>query len=135
MATNISAEQALVPKIREAVIARIEKTSLREIARQVGMTPSGLDKFINGAEPYRKSRRKLEAWYTQKLARTPADDGVQSPEAAAAAVRILATFHPPARRGAFVDDILRTVNEVLPAEPAWRQEFESYEAYMRAGEI
>lgn len=134
MPTKASAEQELIPKIREAVIERVERTTLREVARQVGMTASGLSKFMAGGEPYRKIRRKLEAWYTRTRARVRADQGVPSPDTAAAAIRILAMYAPPGDRGVFVDGILAQVIDLLPPDTTWREEFAAFDGYMRASE-
>lgn len=49
-------------RLREAIDERVQATSLRAVARQVGMSPSGLQKFLAGGVPYQKSRRKLFEW-------------------------------------------------------------------------
>ncbi|HEU0014798.1 MAG TPA: hypothetical protein VFQ45_14020, partial [Longimicrobium sp.] len=54
--------QTSLERLREMVTLRVEATSLRSVARQVGMSPSGLDKFLSGAMPYQKSRRRLFDW-------------------------------------------------------------------------
>ncbi|MBB4635646.1 hypothetical protein [Longimicrobium terrae] len=133
MATYDPAEQAVIPTIRTAATTMVDRTSLRQIAKQIGMSPSGLDKFLNGTEPQRKILRKLESWYTRLSAQAAARaDGV-SPESAAAAVRVLAVLHAPARRGVFVDVLVEQMDDVLPEDPAWREDFRNYGAYMRAG--
>jgi hypothetical protein len=48
--------------IRNAIVQRVQKNGLRRIARQVGMSPSGLSKFLHGAAPYEKTRLKMAAW-------------------------------------------------------------------------
>lgn len=60
-APSVENENQIVPTIRAAVADRVEKTTLRKVAREIGMTPSGLTKFIGGAVPYRRTLRKLEA--------------------------------------------------------------------------
>lgn len=135
MPTKQAAEQELIPKIRAAVIERVERTTLREVSRQIGMTPSGLMKFMSGSQPYRKIRRKLEAWHTRKAARAPAEQGIHSPDTAAAAIRVLATYFPPSERGAFVDEVLERLDPVLPLDSEWREELAGYGDFMRAGEI
>ncbi len=37
-------------------------TSLRQAAREIGMSPTGLQKFLHGGEPYVKTVRKLSLW-------------------------------------------------------------------------
>jgi hypothetical protein len=135
MPTNPPAEQSLIPRIREAVIASVERTTLRQVARQVRMTASGLTKFINGAAPYRPTRRKLEAWFVRHSAGADDRDGVPSPETAAAAIRILGLYASPADRGAFVDALLEQVSPILPAAPEWKEAFRELDQYVRAGEF
>jgi hypothetical protein len=135
MPTNSPAEQSLIPKIREAVVASVERTSLRNVARQIRMTPSGLMKFLSGAAPYRPTRRKLEAWFVRHSADAGDKDGVTSPETAAAAIRILGLYASPAERGAFVDALLEQVSPVLPAAPEWKEAFGVLRGYMSAGDI
>jgi hypothetical protein len=48
--------------IRVAVQERVKRTGLRRIARQIGMSASGLDKFLRGAVPYQKTRLKMAEW-------------------------------------------------------------------------
>jgi hypothetical protein len=133
MTTTLPAEEALIPTLRAFARSRVERTSLRQVAREVGMSPSGLDKFLAGAMPYRKTRRKLEAWYTRGAAFDVDDE--PSPETVAVAVRILAGLFPAAGRGRFVDDTLAQVGPVLPADSLWRGEFEGFGEYMRAGDV
>ncbi|MEX2281697.1 MAG: hypothetical protein WEE89_04320 [Gemmatimonadota bacterium] len=56
---------ALAP-IRRTLAHRIEAGSLRAVAKQVGMSPSGLQKFIDGSQPYSATRRRLERWYVRE---------------------------------------------------------------------
>jgi hypothetical protein len=56
---------AAIERLREAVRAMAENTSLRQVARQIGMSPSGLKKFMEGAAPYSPTRRRLHRWYVQ----------------------------------------------------------------------
>ena len=132
--TPAGPEQQLMPIIRTEVRERIERTSLRAVARDIGITPSGLLKFAAGSEPYRKTIRKLEAWYVRQPGRTPEPGESPSAETVAAAIRILALLAPAPRRGEFVDRILNEVSSATPQGAAWRQELAGYEEYMRAGE-
>lgn len=133
MTTKSDAERVLVSTLRAAAVKRVEQTSLRQVARDVGLSPSGLDKFLNGAEPYRKTRRKLEAWYVRGAATDLGQD--VSPETVAAAVRILAVFAAPATRGGFVDRLMNDVEPVLPNDSLWRSALQGYGEYMRAGDL
>ena len=132
--TPLGPEQQLMPIIRTEVRERIERTSLRAVARDIGITASGLLKFAAGSQPYRKTIRKLEAWYLRQPGRTPEPGESPTPETVAAAVRILALLPPATRRGEFVDGILKQVTEAAPQDAAWRREFSGYDEYIRAGE-
>ena len=55
--------------LRKAVMRAVLATSLRQVARDVGMSPTGLDNFLVGlSEPYSQTRRKLESWYVRQSA-------------------------------------------------------------------
>src|SRR5215213_2811261 len=56
-------EERTLPIAREAARLRIRETSLRQVAREIGMSPSGLTGALEGATPYGKTREKLLAWY------------------------------------------------------------------------
>jgi hypothetical protein len=133
MPITTPAANQVVSALRAAVVHRIERTSLRQVAREVGVSPSGLDKFVNGATPYQKTRRKLEAWSTRRAASDLSED--PSPETVAGALRILAVFAPAARRTRFVDDLLEIAGPVLPSDLTWRETFDGYGEYMRAGDL
>jgi hypothetical protein len=51
-----------IESIRSALREYLDFTSLRQVSREVGMSPTGLSNFINGAEPYVPTIRKLRAW-------------------------------------------------------------------------
>lgn len=56
-------DAAVVPTIREAVRARVENVSLRGVAREIGISPTGLSKFIKGTNPYGPTLQRLRKWY------------------------------------------------------------------------
>ena len=49
--------------LRQALRAEVEAATLRQVARQVGMSPSGLQKLLDGAHPRGATRRRVERWY------------------------------------------------------------------------
>lgn len=49
--------------LRQALRDEAATQPLRHLSRQVGMSPAGLQKFVDGAHPYTATRRKLERWY------------------------------------------------------------------------
>jgi hypothetical protein len=112
-----------ITRLREAVTIRVQATSLRSVARQVGMSPSGLDKFLAGAMPYQKSRRRLFDWLHRERDNLGADltvDGV------AAALGSLVRDLPPDRRGRALDTLLETLHalydEHSEMSPPWLAE-------------
>lgn len=116
-------QQPSITRLREAVTIRVQATSLRSVARQVGMSPSGLDKFLSGAMPYQKSRRRLFDWLHRERNNLGADltvDGI------AAALGSLVRDLPPARRGHALDTLLGTLrglyNEHTETSPPWLAE-------------
>ena len=115
--------QPSIVRLREAVTIRVQATSLRSVARQVGMSPSGLDKFLAGGMPYQKSRRKLFDWLHRERNNLGADltvDGI------AAALTSLVRDLPPERREAALHALIRTLNGLytssMETPPAWLAE-------------
>ncbi len=51
--------------VRNAVFTAIEVRSLRAVARSIGMSPGGVTHFLEGAQPYRRTRHKLVSWYAR----------------------------------------------------------------------
>jgi hypothetical protein len=87
---------APISTVRERVAHAIEGASLRAVAREIGISPTGLQNFADGGTPYRGTRRKLVEWYTVHAAATVS--GAVSPDAAAAALDLLVHELPPHRR-------------------------------------
>lgn len=113
--------KAGIDHLRDAVARGVETESLRRIAREIGMSPSGLQKFLDGARPYDPTRRKLERWYVKEAARGYPE--ALTPEAARAAIDLLLRDLPAGRRAraraAFVT-LLRNLYGVDP--PDWLEE-------------
>lgn len=101
----MSASRAGPPpdRMREALAARVEATSLRHVAREVGMSPTGLQKVLGGADSYSRTRRKLERWYVREAARY---GGGLDAAAVSAALRVAVQDLTPARRGETLDRLL-----------------------------
>lgn len=91
-----------VDAIRRAAALAVEATSLRAVARQVGMSPVGLRHFLNGRAPYSATLRKLTQWFVLHGAARPefAD------AAARASVQILLEAVPEAARDAAARELL-----------------------------
>lgn len=67
------------------------------------MSPSGLQKFLDGATPYTMTRQKLERWYVREAARYGGGPGTGS---ALAALQILIQDLPAAGRDEAAIEIL-----------------------------
>lgn len=112
--------QPSIDRLRNAIILRVQATSLRAVARQVGMSPSGLDKFLCGGTPYTKSRRKLFDWLQRERHNLHSDltaDGM------AAALGALVRDLPPERREGALHSLLGTLFDVYDSHsdsaPPW----------------
>jgi len=56
-------------RIREALSIAIESSTLRFVASQVRMSPTGLTKFVAGSnKPYGKTKEKVRAWFYSQAA-------------------------------------------------------------------
>jgi transcriptional regulator with XRE-family HTH domain len=55
--------------LRNAAALEVEATSLRSVAREIGMSPTGLKKFLNGTMPYAPTLRRLRRWHEERLER------------------------------------------------------------------
>jgi len=65
-----------IGRIRAAVAAEVARSTLRAVARRVGMSPSGLRKFLEGTKPYAPTLDRLRSWYFHAAGvhrMTPAD--------------------------------------------------------------
>lgn len=123
MSLDFSPEEdaQFVDWVRSTAQRRMDATSLRAVARQVGMSPSGLSKFLAGAHPYSKTLARLRAWYLWQ-GEQPA---TLSPQEALAALQLLTSPLPMNRRpdaAAGVVDALRIC--FGGNAPGWWAEFE-----------
>jgi hypothetical protein len=115
--------QTSVDRLRDAVALRVQATSLRSVARQVGMSPSGLDKFLNGGTPYAKSRRKLFDWLQRERKNLPSGltaDGMAA--ALGALVRDLAPERREPALYALLDTLRSLYHTHAESCPPWLTE-------------
>lgn len=103
----------------EAGLAR-DATSLRAVAREVGITPMGLRAFLlNAGTPQPRTVRKLNLWYVRRMATRPPE----GEDEARAALTILAGFYPKAERfrvlNGFLDSMEREFRDSGMQTPAW----------------
>jgi hypothetical protein len=102
-------EGAVLARIRAAVATEVDAVGLRPVARQVGMDPRGITKFLDGAHPRAQTRQKLERWYVQRVA---SGGGAAHPSAALSALRVLVQGLAPADREAAIQATAECLAEV-----------------------
>lgn len=111
-----------VARLRDAVERWVEKTSLRQAARETGMSPTGLRKVLGGSRVHASTERKLLTWYVRHVARQ-ADVAVLDPETASAALELLTEGIPQPQRAALVEAFLRAAERAYAAAglpvPGW----------------
>lgn len=117
-----SSRGVALDQLRSVIVARMATLSLRAVAREVGMSPSGLQKFVDGSIPYLSTRRKLERWFVREAGR---GEGEVDAGAALAAVAVLVRDLPPARRPRAVRQLVAALRAAYAAEeprPSWLDE-------------
>jgi len=70
------ASAADLERYRTALGDAIALTSLRAVARGVGMSPTGLTKFLDGSNPYGPTIERVRNWYygTAGVHQTPPEE-------------------------------------------------------------
>jgi|tagenome__1003787_1003787.scaffolds.fasta_scaffold20989397_7 hypothetical protein len=94
---------ATVHHMRSLAAARVEHTSLRGVAREIGMSPTGLKKFLLGTAPYSPTLRRLRRWYVHH-AELPS--GELEHRDAEAAIALLTHDLPGESRRVAVNEVL-----------------------------
>ena len=113
-------EGASITTLRQAARIYVDATSLRHAARDIGMSPTGLRGFIDGADPYVKTTRKLTEWYVREIQSRSAE---LTRESAGAALSLLVQHMPAQQRGLTMMQVLdlldRRCRETATARPVW----------------
>lgn len=78
--------------IRAAVARHVRATSLRGMARKLGLTPTGLFGFLNGARPQPATLHRYVRWYLADASDIPPTDVRE-----VALEALLIPVHPEAR--------------------------------------
>ncbi|HEU4882428.1 MAG TPA: hypothetical protein VFT45_09295 [Longimicrobium sp.] len=111
---------ASIRRVREVAAARVENTSLRGVAREIGMSPMGLRNFIHGTAPYSPTLRRLRNWYVRYAAERPG--AVEREEATAALSVLVHDMDSAPRRQAAVtvlDAVALGYEQSGVVKPAW----------------
>ena len=120
---RMESHQSLIRRMRDTIAARVENTSLRSVAREMRMSPSGLKKFLDGAAPYSPTMRRLRQWFLQYGSDQTGE--VQADEAEAALKVLVHDLTGAARRDTAVS-ILEQLGRAYEASgkprPAWLTE-------------
>jgi hypothetical protein len=87
-----SAKSHGLAAIRKAALKRAGDTSQREVAKEIGMSLSGLQSFLRGASPYAKVRRKLVAWHVRRVTPGRRSSNAIGREDAQTAISFLALY-------------------------------------------
>lgn len=113
-------EGASIGTLRQAARIYVDATSLRHAARDIGMSPTGLRGFIDGADPYVKTTRKLTEWYIREIQSRSAE---LSRESAGSALALLVQHMPAPQRGLtmlqLLDVLDRRCRETSTPRPVW----------------
>lgn len=108
-----------VDAIREAARLAVEATSLRAVARAIGMSPMGLKHFLAGTRPYRATERKLTAWYVVYQT----ESGGFSVDTVRSSLEVLTEGIPIDRReraqGRLLDEVRGVYEELETRPPDW----------------
>jgi hypothetical protein len=107
--------------LRRALRHEVGAASLRRVSRQVGMSPTGLRKFLDGARPYSATRRRLERWYLLHGPGRP--EGEMRGEAALAVLRVLVQDLAPPRHRPSLERLAAALGEAYDTagveRPRW----------------
>src|SRR5215213_8064497 len=122
--------------LRAALRQRVEETSVRQAAAEVGMSHGGVHNFITRDDlPYGKTLAKLRAWYLRQWAE--GGEGLSVDSAGYLIEQMLGSI-PPLQRHAARTEVLEGLNriyrehEILP--PAWLHELRrEWDAGVRSG--
>jgi len=108
-----------IEAIRQAARLATEATSLRAVARAVGMSPMGLKHFLEGRRPYSATLRKLNVWF---VAHSVEELGFGE-DAARAALAVLLDGIPEEGRDeatrVVLDDLWRSHRHFSSRPPQW----------------
>jgi hypothetical protein len=105
-----------VATLRKAIARAVEASSTRAVADAVGISHSGIRKFVAGSDPHAGTVRKLSAWYVRHAAGTGPVDATT----AGAAIALLVSGLPEGEAEAVqagLLDLLRDAYLRSGAEP------------------
>lgn len=96
--------------LRNMAARRVAATSLRSVSREIGMSATGLSKFLNGNAPYSPTLHRLRNWYLRHAAEQNPTESL-SEESAYAALALLVHDLAPDARHAAVDTMVSCMRD------------------------
>jgi hypothetical protein len=96
--------------LRNMAARRVAATSLRSVSREIGMSATGLSKFLNGNAPYSPTLHRLRNWYLRHAAEDRTTQSL-SEESAYAALALLVHDLSPDARHAAVENMVACMRE------------------------
>jgi AraC-like DNA-binding protein len=78
--------------LRDAIRRRVDETSIRLVAKELGMSPSGLHVLLGGSKPHPGTRAKLVSWYVEQRRAEQGVGQVVSADDVDAALRLLVHY-------------------------------------------
>lgn len=92
--------------VREAAREAVDASSLRAVAREIGMSPTGLDRILGGSRPYRAITRKLNVWYLRTMRARGQRLG---PDTAREVLSLLTEHLPPEERSGATEEVFEAL--------------------------
>lgn len=105
-----------IDRIVDQARLRSQSTSVRKVAKEIGMSPAGLTKVLEGSTPHNATRRKLEDWFV----RYSAESESYSADAIEAALAILLRQVPEEDQDSVRSEILKAISRATPPMSASR---------------
>jgi hypothetical protein len=102
--------------LRDAVRGRVEATSLRVVADEIGMSFSGLRTFLQGARPNEATRSKVVAWYVSSQQGSKGSITGDTDVATALVAAFVARASGKAKTRRAVDAMRRVLEELSVSE-------------------
>jgi Ser/Thr protein kinase RdoA (MazF antagonist) len=94
--------------LRAALRLRIDQTSLRNVAREVGMSLGGFHGFLAGTDAHPATLRKVRAWYVREMARRREEESLEVDSATAQAALAVLLEDIPAHLRAEAEKAMRS---------------------------
>jgi hypothetical protein len=95
--------------VRDMARDRAERSSIRQVAGEMGMGSSTLHNFLRGTEPHPRVRRVLAEWYSREISRGGAE---YHDSAYTSALQVLLAALPTDRRGTAAEEMLSALEQV-----------------------